>query len=285
MNKNFYVIIVAALVIIASQSLYILDQNRQSVILRFGEPKNHEVEPGLKGKIPFIDQVLFFDKRILDLNAEPKEVIASDQKRLIVDSFAKFRILNALTFYQTVRNELQARNRLNSILESSVRQVLGSVPLNSVLQEGLRQDIMQNIKNIMNKEAKDFGIEIIDVRIMRADLPEKNSEAIYRRMQTEREREAKEFRAEGAEEAKKITAKAEREKIEIIANANKESDIIRGKADAIAIKIFADAYSTDKEFFAFYKSMTSYKDSLAKSSTKILISPDSEFFQYFNSTK
>ena len=267
--------------IIFIQSVYILDQTKQSVVVRFGEPVNFEKDPGLKFKLPFVDNVLIFDNRILDLNADPKEVIALDQKRLIVDAFAKFKIIDALKFVQTVRNEPGARSKLNSILESTIRQKLGQEPLNALLQPGKRADIMNNIQSFLNNEAKTFGIEVIDVRIMRADLPSENSQAIYRRMQTEREKEAREFRAEGSELAQVIVAKAEREKIEILANAKKESEIIRGQADAEATKIFADSFGKDTEFYGFYKSLEAYKESIAKDSTNVYLSPDNDFFQYF----
>ena len=267
--------------IIFIQSVYILDQTKQSVVVRFGEPVNFEKDPGLKFKLPFVDNVLIFDNRILDLNADPKEVIALDQKRLIVDAFAKFKIIDALKFVQTVRNEPGARSKLNSILESTIRQKLGQEPLNALLQPGKRADIMNNIQSFLNNEAKTFGIEVIDVRIMRADLPSENSQAIYRRMQTEREKEAREFRAEGSELAQVIVAKAEREKIEILANAKKESEIIRGQADAEATKIFADSFGKDTEFYGFYKSLEAYKESIAKDSTNVYLSPDNYFFQFF----
>ena len=195
--RSFSIVVI----ILLNQSLYILNQTQQSVVLRFGKAVGKEAEPGLKMKAPFVDTVEFFDNRLLDLNAEPKEVISSDRKRLIVDAFAKYRIIDALKFYQTVKNERSAQNKLDSIIESSIRQVLGSFPLEDLLKPGKRSVIMDEMKNIVDDKARSFGIAVQDVRIMRADLPEENSAAIYRRMQTEREREAKEFRAEGEEEA------------------------------------------------------------------------------------
>ncbi len=281
MKKSVLIIFLVLVGITISQSLYILDQTRQSVVLRFGEAVNFENTPGLKYKFPFIDNVIYFDTRLLDLNADPKEVISSDQKRLIVDAFAKYKIVDPLKFVQTVRNERMARSKLNSILESSIRQILGAEELKVVLLEGKRSDVMAKIQSNVNTEALSFGIEVVDVRIMRADLPAKNSQAIFYRMQSEREKEAREFRAEGSEEAQKITAKAERDKLIIVANAKRDADIIKGQADAKATQIFAKAYGKDINFYEFYKSMESYKNSIANNKTDLYLSPDNQFFKYF----
>lgn len=281
MKKVIFIIFSIVVIILLNQSLYILNQTQQSVVLRFGKAVGKEAEPGLKMKAPFVDTVEFFDNRLLDLNAEPKEVISSDRKRLIVDAFAKYRIIDALKFYQTVKNERSAQNKLDSIIESSIRQVLGSFPLEDLLKPGKRSVIMDEMKNIVDDKARSFGIAVQDVRIMRADLPEENSAAIYRRMQTEREREAKEFRAEGEEEANKITSKADREKVEIVAVAKKESEMIRGSADARATRIFAKAVERDVGFYEFYRSLEAYKHSIATDDTSIIISPNSRFFKHF----
>ena len=281
MKKSILTVILVIAAITASQSLYILDQTKQSVVLRFGEAVNFENTPGLKYKLPFIDNVIYFDTRLLDLNADPKEVISSDQKRLIVDAFAKYKIVDPLKFVQTVRNERMARSKLNSILESSIRQILGAEKLKAVLLEGKRGDVMAKIQSNVNNEALSFGIEVVDVRIMRADLPAKNSQAIFYRMQSEREKEAREFRAEGSEEAQKITAKAERDKLIIVANAKRDADIIKGQADAKATQIFAKAYGKDINFYEFYKSMEAYKNSIANNKTDLYLSPDNQFFKYF----
>ena len=276
------IVLVSAFVaiVILSKSVYILTQIEQSVELRFGKAVDQQTTPGLKLKMPFVDNVEFFDNRLLDLNADPKEVISSDRKRLIVDAFAKYKIIDALKFYQTVRNERSARNKLNSIIESSIRQVLGGYPLSDLLQPGRRTAIMDEMRNIVDEKAASFGIQVVDVRIMRADLPQKNSAAIYRRMQTEREREAKEFRAEGEEEANKIMSMADREQVEILAKAKEQSEIMRGSADAKAIKIFARAIARDASFYDFYRSLEAYKDAIANKETNILISPDNKFFKY-----
>ena len=282
MKKYLFLSILAISLFFITNSFYILTQIEQSVELRFGKAVDQETEPGLKLKVPFVDDVVFFDKRILHINAASKEVIASDRKRLIVDAFAKYKIKNALLFFQSVRTEKSAEIKLSSVIESSLRQVLGNSPLSALLQEGRRNEIMSDIRDIVNEKAASFGIEVLDVRIMRSDLPKENSAAIYRRMQTEREREAKEFRAEGEEEAKKIIAKAERKKVEILANSNKESQIIRGSADAESTKIFARAFGKDPSFFEFYKTLEAYRESLASKDKNIIISPESRFFKYLN---
>ena len=280
MYKIILIIFSVIAIIVFSKSVYILDQVEQSVELRFGKAVDQETQPGLKFKMPFVDNVEFFDNRILDLNADPKEVISSDRKRLIVDAFAKYKIINALKFYQTVRSESSARSKLNSIIESSIRQVLGGYPLSDLLQPGQRTIIMEEMRNIVDEKAASFGIKVVDVRIMRADLPQENSAAIYRRMQTEREREAKEFRAEGVEEANKITSMADREKVEILSHAKRDSEIIRGTADARATKVFANAIGRSPSFYEFYRSLEAYKEAIANKETNIVISPDNKFFKY-----
>jgi len=274
--------ILAALVIIFLGSVYIVDETEQAIVLQFGEPQSGIKKAGLHFKRPFfLQNVVKMDKRILDLNAEPRELIAADQKRLIVDAFAKFRITNPLKFYQTVRNEFGIRTRLNSILDSRLREVLGSVPLSTLLT-GERSDIMRQIKDNVNKETEGFGIDVVDVRIMRADLPEENSKAIFKRMQTEREREAKEFRAQGAEEAQRITSRAERDRTVLLAEAEKKAQILRGEGDAEATNIFAEAFGKDPEFFNFYRSMQAYRMTLKKENTSMILSPESDFLHLFS---
>jgi membrane protease subunit HflC len=231
-------------------------------------------------KLPFVQDVIYFDRRVLEFDAPKEEIIASDQKRLVVDAFARYKIIDPLLFFQTVNNEAVVRTRLAAIVNASIRQALGGVPLEHIIS-GERASLMTQIRDIVNAEAKDFGIDIIDVRIKRADLPEANSEAVYLRMQTERQREAKELRAQGAEEAQKITAVADRDKVVIIAEAQKQSQITRGEGDGEAIRIFADAFGKDVEFFAFYRSMEAYKNALGQSDTTMVLSPDSEFFRFF----
>ena len=274
------VIIVVGLVIYLS--LFIVKEINQAIVLQFGDPKRIISTPGLQVKIPFIQNVVFLDRRILSLDPAPEEVIASDQKRLIVDAFARFKIVDPLKFYISVGNERVARSRLATIINSRLRSVLGTQSLATLLSED-RTKQMAIIQEGVNAEAGKFGIEIIDVRIKRADLPQANSEAIYRRMQTEREREAKEFRARGAEMAVTITSTADKEVTVILANANKQSEIMKGEGDGLRNKIFADAFGRDPEFFAFYRAMQAYEKALIGGDTSLILSPDSDFFKFFGS--
>jgi len=262
-------------------SLFIVDQTQQAIVLEFGKTKKVIKDPGLKWKIPFVQTVQYFDKRILDLDTPAQEVIASDEKRLVVDSFARYKIVDPLLFFQTVRDERIARSRLGSILDSSLRRVLGTATLQDVVRDK-RKDMMITLTNFVNQEAKSFGIEIIDVRIKRADLPAENSQAIYKRMQSERHREAAEFRARGQEEALRIRAEADRQVTILKAEATRDAQKIRGDGDAKRNEIFANAYGKDAGFFAFYRSMQAYENGLLADGTKLVISPDSEFFRYFN---
>ena len=265
-------------------SLFVVKEINQAIVLQFGDPKKVIVKPGLQVKIPFIQNVVFLDRRILNLDAPPEEVIASDQKRLIVDAYARFKIVDPLKFYISVGDERVARSRLSTIINSRIRSVLGKQSLATLLSED-RTKQMAIIQEGVNTEAQNFGIEIIDVRIKRADLPQANSEAIYKRMQTEREREAKEFRARGAEMAVTITSTADKEVTVILANAKKQSEIMKGEGDGLRNKIFADAFGKDPEFFAFYRAMQAYEKALIGGETSLILSPDSEFFKFFGNIK
>ena len=272
--------IIIVLALTAFFSIFIVKEINQAIVLQFGDPKRIILKPGLNFKIPFIQNVVFLDKRILNLDAPPEEVIASDQKRLIVDAFARFQIVDPLKFYISVGNERVARSRLSTIINSRIRSVLGTQRLQTLLSED-RTKQMSLIQEGVNTEAEKFGIKIVDVRIKRADLPPANSEAIYRRMQTEREREAKEFRAKGAEMAVTITSTADKEVAVILAEANKNSEIMKGEGDGLRNKIFADAFGRDPEFFAFYRAMQAYEKALIGGDTSLILSPDSEFFKFF----
>ena len=265
-------------------SVFVVKEINQAIVLQFGDPKKIITTPGLQVKIPFVQNVVFLDRRILSLDPAPEEVIASDQKRLIVDAFARFKIVDPLKFYISVGNERVARSRLATIINSRLRNVLGKQSLATLLSKD-RAKQMALIQEGVNTEAEKFGIEIIDVRIKRADLPQANSEAIFRRMQTEREREAKEFRARGAEMAVTITSTADKEVTVILANANKESEIMKGEGDGLRNKIFAEAYGRDPDFFAFYRAMQAYETALIGGETSLILSPDSEFFKFFGSIK
>jgi membrane protease subunit HflC len=261
-------------------SLFTVKEINQAIVLQFGDPRKIITEAGLQVKIPFIQNVVFIDRRILSLDPAPEEVIASDQKRLIVDAYARFKIVDPLKFYISVGNEMVARSRLATIINSRLRSVLGKHSLATLLSED-RSKQMAIIQEGVNVEAKKFGITIIDVRIKRADLPQANSEAIYKRMQTEREREAKEFRARGAEMAVTITSTADKEVTVLLANAKKQSEIMKGEGDGQRNKIFAQAFGKDPEFFAFYRSMQAYETALIGGDTSLILSPDSDFFKFF----
>ena len=264
-------------------SLFTVKEINQAIVLQFGDPKKIISKPGLQVKIPFIQNVVFIDRRILSLDPAPEEVIASDQKRLIVDAYARFKIVDPLKFYISVGDERVARSRLATIINSRLRGVLGKQSLATLLSED-RSKQMDIIQDDVNTEAKNFGIEIIDVRIKRADLPQANSEAIYKRMQTEREREAKEFRAKGAEMAVTITSTADKEVTVLLANAKKQSEIMKGEGDGQRNKIFAEAFGKDPEFFAFYRAMIAYEKALIGGDTSLILSPDSDFFKFFGNT-
>jgi len=276
--------LVLAIFAIGFFSVFVVKEINQAIVLQFGDPKRIITTPGLQVKIPFIQNVVFLDRRILSLDPPPEEVIASDQKRLIVDAFARFKITDPLKFYVSVGNERVARSRLATIINSRLRSVLGKQSLATLLSKD-RAKQMALIQEGVNNEAEKFGIEIIDVRIKRADLPQANSEAIYRRMQTEREREAKEFRAKGAEMAVTITSTADKEVTVILANADKASEIMKGEGDGLRNKIFADAFGRDPEFFAFYRAMQAYETALIGGDTSLILSPDSEFFKFFGNIK
>ena len=265
-------------------SVFIVKEVNQAIVLQFGDPKRIITNPGLNFKIPFIQNVVYLDKRILNLDAPSEEVIASDQKRLIVDAFARFKIVDPLKFYISVGDERVARSRLATVINSRIRNVLGQEELQTLLSvDRIKQ--MELIKECVNAEAQNFGINIVDVRIKRADLPQANSEAIFRRMQTEREREAKEFRARGAEMAVTITSTADKEVTVLIADAEKKSEIMKGEGDGERNKIFADAFGRDPEFFAFYRAMQAYETALIGGETSLILSPDSEFFKFFGNIK
>jgi modulator of FtsH protease HflC len=270
----------ALLGFLAYSSLFTVNEIQKAIVLQFGDPKRVIQKAGLNVKIPFIQNVVLLDKRILNLDTPSEEIIAKDQKRLIVDAFARFMIKDPLKFYISVGNERVARSRLSTIINSRIRGVLGQEELATLVSKE-RARLMDKITQDVNTEASQFGIEILDVRIKRADLPQANSEAIYKRMQTERLREAKEFRAQGAEIAQTIRSTADKEVTIILAEANKNSEILKGEGDGKRNKIFANAFGKDAEFFSFYRAMQSYEKSLIGGETSLILSPDSEFFRFF----
>lgn len=280
MNR-IYVAIITALIGIAllSGSLFIVNQRETGVVFQFGEAVRVIDTPGLNIKIPFIQDVQFLDKRILNVSAEEKELTASDEKRVIVDAFAKYKIVEPVKFIKTVYNYAGANLRLNKILESAMRTVIGRHPLNTLLTDK-RSSLMLQIKELAHKEAASYGIRIIDVRILKSDLPTENSDAIYQRMKTERNKEAKQIRAEGEEEAAKIKSRAEKESKIILATAYMNAQKMRGEGDAEAAKLYNQAYSKDPKFYKFYRSLIAYKTSFDKDSTQFVLSPKAEFFKY-----
>ena len=282
--KVVFGVIIAAVLIVAADSLFVLSQTEQAIVLQFGEPIREIKNPGLKLKLPFIQKVIFYDNRLLNLEPPAQEVVLNDKKRLDVDNFTRYRIVDPLKFYQTVRTEAQARSKLEEIVNSSVRKVLGRSTLQELLSSQ-RTEIMADISQAVKVDAEQIGVSVADVRIRRADLPVEVLQAINARMKTEREREAKEFRATGQQEAQKIRAEAEKEQAVIIAEAEKQAQIIRGEGDKQAIEIWNSAAGVDPKFFAFYRSLEAYKNSLSgQGDTSLVLSPDSEFFKYFKQT-
>lgn len=282
-NRRLIAVIGAALVvagIFALSSLFIVDQTKQALVLQFGQPRRVIRDPGLYVKRPFVENVIYYDKRLLDFEPPPEEVIASEQKRLVVDTYTRYRIDNPLLFYQTVSSEEAVRARLAALVSGSLRRVIGNVTLSDILSQK-RAAIMQQIRDEVAAEAKGFGIRVVDVRIRRADLPPENNQAIYARMQSERQQQAAQYRGEGAEAAQTVRAKAERERTVILAEAQRQAQQIRGEGDSQAIKIYAKAFGQDEPFFAFYRSLQAYRDALSGSDTSFVLSPDGNFFRFF----
>lgn len=283
MNRRLAILggIGLAFLLLLSNSIFTVNEAQQALVLRFGAVARTVQTAGLHFKIPVIENVEFLEKRVLSFDLPPQELILGDSKRLVVDSFARYRITNPQLFYQRIRTEAALRGQLAPILNSGMRNVLGEVPLFTVLSED-RAELMGRILERANVSLADYGIDVVDIRIMRADLPEENSQAIYRRMQTEREREAKELRAQGAETAQRIRARAERERTVLIAEAQRDSQILRGEGDALAVTIFGEAFGKDPQFFDFYRSMQAYREALGSESTQFVMSPDNEFFRFFD---
>lgn len=286
MNRTLAIlgVIVVVIGIILSQSFFIVNETEQALVVRFGEPVREIRKPGLNFKIPVAETTIYYERRALDVDPPRQQVILSDQKRLDVDSYARYKIIDPLQFFRAVRTEREASSRLSVIINSSLRQVLGNQTLIDVLSEK-RAQIMTDIRAEVNESAKRFGMELIEVRIRRADYPDATKQNIFDRMTSEREREAREFRAQGNEQAQKIRADADKQRTVIVAEAQKEAETLRGEGDGQAIKIYADAFGRDPAFFDFYRSMQAYKKMVNEGSgdTTMVLSPDSDFFKYFNS--
>jgi len=276
--------VIAVLLVVAAlvgySSLFTVYQTRQAIVVRLGQPVRVVTEPGLNVKIPAIDSVISLDKRILDLESSAQEVIASDQKRLVVDAFARYRIKEPLRFYQTVGSIEGANSRLATLLNSALRRVLGEATFIQVVRDE-RPQLTQKMREQLDREAQAFGIDVVDVRIRRADLPEQNSQAVYQRMQTERQREAAEFRAQGSQRSQEIKARADRDVTVLVAEARSQAEQISGEGDAERNRIFAEAFGRDADFFSFYRSMQALEAGLKHGDTRMVLKPDSEFFRYF----
>ncbi len=274
-------IVLLAAVVIGYSSLFTVKETEQVLLVRLGEPVRVVTEPGLHFKAPFIDSVISIDKRILDLENPAQEVIASDQKRLVVDAFARYRIKDALRFYQSIGSVQAANIQLGQLLNAALRRVLGEASFIQVVRDE-RDTLMARIRSQLDREAQGYGISVIDVRIRRADLPEQNSQAVYQRMQTERQREAAEFRAQGGQKAQEIRSRADREATVIVADANSQAEQIRGEGDGERNRLFAEAYGKDADFFNFYRSMLAYETGLRSNDTRFVLSPESNFFKFFS---
>lgn len=279
-TKVFFFAVAAVILFVAANSFYIVSQAEQAIVLQFGEPVREVKEPGLKIKIPFIQNVIVYDKRLLNLDPPAQEVVLNDKKRLDVDSFTRYQIVDPLKFYQTVRTEEQARSKLEEIVNSSLRKILGRITLQELLSQK-RNQIMRDISSAVKIDAEQIGVSVADVRIRRADLPIEVLQAINARMKSEREREAKEFRGQGQQLSQQIKAQAEKEKTILIAEAEKKAQIIRGNGDKESTEIWNNAANTDPEFYAYYRSLEAYRKAMGNGDTSMVLSPDSEFFKFF----
>jgi membrane protease subunit HflC len=271
----------AAIVVLLMSATFIVDQRQQALVLRFGAVRTVAEQPGLYFKVPFIENVVYLDRRVLDLDLPAQEVIASDQKRLVVDAYARYRILDPLRFYQTVNTIAGANNRLGAIVSSTVRGVLGDATFTDVVRTE-REALMRLIRERVNQAARGIGVEIVDVRLRRVDLPDQNSQAVFERMKTERQREATDLRAQGNQQGQSIRARADRDVTVIVAEANQKADELRGFGEAEKNRILAAAFGQDRDFFAFYRSMQAYEQTMKAGDTRMVLSPSSDFLRYFN---
>ncbi len=279
--RRIILLVVGAVALIALYgSIFTVRETEQVIVMQYGNPKRIVQDAGLHFKLPVVQQAQYLDKRILNLDVHLDEVIASDQKRLVVDAFARFRIVDPLLTFQSVTDENGARRQLEIIVKSNARKVLGNQPFRNIVS-GERAELMHQIRDAVNTEAVNFGIEIVDARLKRVDLPQQNEQNIYARMRTEREREAQEARSEGEEQKQRIMAQAERERTVLIAEAQRDSEILRGEGDSEAVRIFAEAFGKDEDFYEFYRSMQAYRVALGKNDTTLILSPDSQFFKFF----
>lgn len=280
MRSGLVVLVLVVLAVVGYMSIYIVNPTQQALVLQLGRIIEPRQEPGFYFKYPVVQNIVYLDKRVLNLDMPPLEPISSDKKRLVVDAFARYRISDPVLFYQRVRDVETANLRLSTLLQSSLRSELGKTSFVALVRDD-RSGVMEAIRNDVSANAKELGIEVVDVKIRRADLPDANSQAIYDRMKTERQREATEIRAQGTEAARRIRSRADRDATVLVAEANRDSEIIRGDGDAERNKIFAEAFGEDPEFFAFYRSMQAYEAGLQQGDTSLVLSPDSSFFRFF----
>lgn len=282
MFKSAFSLILGAFVILGASSLFIVDQTEQAIVTQFGQPRRVITEPGLNFKLPFFQQVIFLERRVLDLETPSVEAITSDQKRLVVDTFARYRIENALRYFQATGGvPTRGNQQIGTFMDAALRRVLGESTFQLVVKDD-RQGLTQKIREQVNSEAAALGVTIVDIRIRRADLPEQNSLAVFRRMQTERQREAAELRAQGTEISDRIKAQADRTVTITKADAERLAREATGKGEAERTRILAESYNRDAEFFAFYRSMQAYEQGLKAGDTRLVITPDSNFFRYLN---
>jgi membrane protease subunit HflC len=274
-------VVLAAILVILVSATFIVDQRQQALVLRFGAIRTVAEKPGLYFKVPLIENVVYLDRRVLDLDLPAQELIASDQRRLVVDAYARYRIIDPLRFYQTVNSIAGANNRLGAIVSSTVRGVLGDATFTDVVRTE-REALMKLIRDRANQAARGIGVEIVDVRLRRVDLPDQNSQAVFQRMQTERQREATDLRAQGTQQAQSIRARADRDVTVILAEATRKSDELRGAGEAEKNRILAEAFGQDADFFAFYRWMQTYESTLKASDTRMVLSPSSDILRYFN---
>ena len=272
--------LVAAILAVVASGMFILDQTEQAIILRLGAWQSTVIDPGLHFKVPFIETVVIYDRRLLALNTPDEQILLSDQKRVVVDTYTRYRIVDPLRFYQSVRTESNARSQLGSIVQSTMRRVMGTIMMPTLLSDK-RTEVMRTIQKEVAETAKQLGVDVVDVRLRRADLPDETSQAIYDRMKSERERQAKELRAQGYEWGQEIKGKAERERTVILAEAQRQSQILRGEGDALSSKIYGEAFSSDTQFYSFYRTLQAYRTSLGDGTTLVL-SPDNDFLKYLS---
>ncbi len=280
MDRRWIPILIVAGLVLAAWNLaaYSVPQWMQAIVVQLGEPVRTVQEPGLYWKLPLIQNVLYFDQRLLDYNASPREILTKDKQQLVVDNYSRWRIRDPLQFYRTVRNEEGAQSRLDDIIYSNLRETLGRHTLREIINEK-RALLMEQVTKRSDEKAREYGIEVVDVVIKRADLPEKNELNVFSRMRTERERQAKKFRAEGDEEARKIRSESDKQVQILLAEARNKAEVIRGEGDALAVKIFADAYGRDPEFYQLVRTLEAYRKSLGED-TAVILSPSSDFFRY-----